>query len=194
MKWCLIKKNQSATLCYYCLPDLIKKQMFSLFFLGTVVMMMFQWTAQAAWPHKNVHIVKPVRPGSMCSQPNHKFAVFWFSAGPIAGVCSRRGDLTLLLATIPPVTEPSAGTASSFHQGSFYYQWTCYYRNAVTSCDCADCRRPRPIKAQDKTERPWTSSARTPVWHGWSPWVLLGDAVPRGCSATLLYCKSWAHC
>lgn len=84
MKWCLIKKNQSVTLCYYCLPDLIKKQMFSLFFLGTVVMMMFQWTAQAAWPHKNVHIVKPVRPGSMCSQPNHKFAVFWFSAGPIA--------------------------------------------------------------------------------------------------------------
>lgn len=52
MKWCLIKKNQSVTLCYYCLPDLIKKQMFSFFFLGTVVMMMFQWTAQAAWPHK----------------------------------------------------------------------------------------------------------------------------------------------
>lgn len=63
-------------------------------------------------------------------------------------------ELTPLLATIPPVTEPSAGTASSFHQGSFYDQRTYYYRNSITSCDWDDCWSPQPIKAPNKTVRP----------------------------------------
>lgn len=65
-----------------------------------------------------------------------------------------RGELTPLLATIPPVTEPSVGTASSFHQGSFYDQRTYYYRNSITSCDWAHCWSPQPVKAPNKTARP----------------------------------------
>ncbi|KAI9515730.1 hypothetical protein NQZ68_022084 [Dissostichus eleginoides] len=69
----------------------------------------------------------------------------------VAGVCSRAGDLTPLLAAAPPVTKASAGTASSFHQGSFYDQRTYYYRNSITSCDRAHCWSPQPIKAPNKT-------------------------------------------
>lgn len=95
-------------------------------------------------------------------------------------VCSCAEALTPLLATIPPVTELSSGTASSFHQGSFYDQWTCYYRNSITSCDWADCWSPQQIKALYKKVWTQTPFYKNPVWHGSSPWVLLEDAVPEG--------------
>lgn len=66
-----------------------------------------------------------------------------------------------------------------------------YYRNSIMSSDLADCWTLPPIKAQHKTVQPQTHLSRNPVWHGWEPWVLLGDAILKGepCNS-LCRCKA----
>lgn len=154
------------------------------FVINTVIVEMIQSTVQASLtPHSNVLIITswgPL-PRGLSQIINCSIVIFsWPSC-----VCSRTEELTPLLATIPPVTELPAGTASSFHQGSFYNQRTYYYWNSVTSCDWADCWSSQPIKAAYKTVQPQTPFSKNPVWHGWSPWVLLGDAFLRESPATL---------
>lgn len=127
---------------------------------------------------------------TLCSQINLELQCLDFQF-LVAGVCSRAGDLTPLLALAPPVTKASAGTASSFHQGSFYDQRTYYYRNSITSCDRAHCWSPQPIKAPNKTVRPPRTLFDMADHPGccWEMQSQKGEPCHSPCC-----CKSWAHC
>lgn len=65
-----------------------------------------------------------------------------------------RGSWPQLLATILPVTEPSSGTSSSFHQASFLRSENILLQKLSNELRLGDCWSPQPIKAPNKTARP----------------------------------------